>query len=169
MSTVTEAQDRVTAAREALKAAEAEYQAAVNDSRRIRITQDLATVLAAHYADFLQPGYDRDTFVAPWDKTDRMNPLDPETCQFGAGWLAGSTTYVYRRDDQERTRPTRCAVSSGQHVGSLGQKTTLRNDQTGAKMGDYEVVGLVFYDADGSVARVVGEVPNLKLACASFK
>ena len=51
----------------------------------------------------------------------------------------------------------------------IGNTWTCRHDQTGAKLGDYTVVGVVLYDGEGNVARVIGEVPSAKLAGAVFK
>lgn len=168
------AKDEVVRAREALKAAEAEYNAAVEVERDVRYAYKMNEIQSAPESAFHSdiPNYTRDTYIAVWDKSDKMNALDPQTCQFGPEWLAGSTAVLYKRQDQARTRPTRIAVTSGQSVGgenTIGNITNLRDDQTQASKGYYQIVGLVFYGKDGEVIRAVGDVPNHKLSTASFK
>lgn len=101
----------------------------------------------------------------------KWNPRDVENAAFGKNWLAGSTAIICKRLDEQRTRPTRLVFTSGSpsEGDKIGSRFMARHDQTNAALGEYEVVGLVMYDQDGNVARIVGDVPNIKFSQSTYK
>jgi hypothetical protein len=79
---------------------------------------------------------------------------------------------ICRRLDQERTRPTRLIFTSGLPFAEgdrIGVRFIARHDQTGKKLGDYQIAGVVVYDPWGYVGRIIGDVPNVAFACSTYK
>jgi hypothetical protein len=152
-----------------------EAQAVADEARRVeyrtRNQAALDNILASPDSRFISET-DRGgvaPYILPFERGDMFNPMDPTTSPFGQDWLAFDAAYIMSKP--ERTRPTRVFVSSGllSESWNIGNTWECRHDQTGTKLGDYTVVGIVFYDADGNVARTVGNVPDRKLAPAVFK
>jgi len=175
-----ELQADVTAAQDALKAAEAVRDAARKAEYDARNQSRFAALNAlddsAFYAD--APGFDVRPYILPFEGQAKFNPLsdeDRENHDFGPTWTANSTAIICKKD--ERTRPTRLIWTSG-YAGvadgrvssdAIGRQFEARHDQTGRKLGTYTIVGLAFFGPDGKLARTVGEVPNVKLAQSTYK
>lgn len=97
---------------------------------------------------------------------------DVENHYFGQRWLGNMYAIICKRIDQERSRPTRLIWSSGlppRDSDRIGVSFDAYHDQTGKKLGVYEIVGLVVYDPFGNVGRIVGDVPTVKLSQSTYK
>lgn len=131
------------------------------------------TELSDFYAT--DPKHDVRPYVLPFGKGyPKWSPFDVDNAAFGKSWLAGDTVLVCKRYDQHRTRPSRVIFTSESihklsNRDKIGQRFTARHDQTGARLGEYEIVGLVGYDADGEVEVVVGDVPDVKYSVNTYK
>lgn len=113
-------------------------------------------------------------YVLPFGREyGKWNPRDVENHPFGQSWLGGTLALICQRTDENRSFPTRLIHTSGGPVPSpddrIGLSFTARHDQTGAKLGVYEIVGIVVYAPDGSVARLVGDVPDRKYSLNTYK
>lgn len=169
-------QDRVTAL--CAQLAEAEQQLAQErvDEMRVRMRELARAGVDATPSAFYADGGDGQSgrAVLPFGADyPKWNPRDVEHAAFGKSWLAGMTALICRRRDQGRTRPTRLVFTSGGGIPSTGDRIgcnfTAYHDQTGHKLGVYEVVGIVIYDEFGDVARIVGDVPDIKFAQSTYK
>lgn len=135
-----------------------------------------------YYTDGPEFHADR-SYVLPFGPP-RWNPLD--TASFAdksvtwfshrtepRDWLGGMVGIVCMRRDQERQKPSRLIFTYGQPPSAtdrIGVRFTARHDQTGAKLGEYEIVGLVVYSPIGEVGRVEGDVPaTASLAVNTYK
>jgi len=111
-------------------------------------------------------------YVLPFGREyGKWSALDPESHPFGKQWLGQSSALICKRLDQDRTRPTRIIHTSGVAGGKdrIGNVWEYRHDQTGARLGEYEIVGVVVYGSDGSVALVAGDVPATKMSLSTYK
>lgn len=102
----------------------------------------------------------------PWDFVlptgEQMNPMKPE----GAVYFSPrQVVYVLRRLDVRRTRPSRIVTSYGSLNYPIGHRASVFHDQTGAHLGEYEVVGI----RDYSTGYTEGEVPNRLIPQSVFK
>jgi len=99
-------------------------------------------------------------FVLPTG--EQMNPSHPE----GAVYFdKDQVVYVMRRLDVPRTRPSRVITSFGRISNDIGDKVSIFHDQTGAFLGDYELVGIREYTS----GRTQGEVPDRLIPHSVFK
>jgi hypothetical protein len=110
--------------------------------------------------------YNRYSRYEPWDFVlptgEQMNPLHPE----GAVYFdRGQSVYVLRRLDVLRSRPSRIVTTYGATDTAVGERVSVFHDQTGAFLGDYEIVGTHNF----STGAVVGEVPNRLIPQSVFK
>lgn len=177
MTDISTLEQNVRTAQAALDAAKAE----VEQERKLeRMARQAAAVLAvteADDSDFVAKDptsrYSERPYVLPFGREyGRWNPRDVENAAFGKSWLAGSTALICKRIDEARTRPSRLIFTSGTLLhdsDKIGNVFTARHDQTNAKLGVYEIVGLVFYGPTGDVARIVGDVPDAKLSQNTYK
>lgn len=120
------------------------------------------------------PTHDVRPYILPFGRGyAKFNPLkDGPIHEFGQKWLSNMTALICRRLDEKRTRPSRLIWTSGVNLpdrDKIGQKFTARHDQTGARLGEYEIVGIVQYDIDGNVWRTAGDVPDVKFTQATYK
>jgi len=102
----------------------------------------------------------------------KWSVYDVENHHFGQKWLGNMYAIICRRLDESRTRPTRLIWSSGlppSEKDRIGLSFDAHHDQTGKKLGEYEIVGIVVYDPDGFVGRVIGDVPSVKLSQSTYK
>ena len=105
-------------------------------------------------------GYECWDFVLPTG--EQMNPRHPE----GAVYFGfGQSAYVLRRLDIIRTRPTRVITTYGPTDTAVGSRVSIFHDQTGAFLGDYQVVGTHNF----STGEIVGEVPDRMIKQSVFK
>lgn len=122
-----------------------------------------------------EPKYDVRPYVLPFGREYPMwNPRDVENAPFsGKSWLAGMTAIICSRTDEERSRPSRLIFTSSNGVpdehDKIGQRFEARHDQTGKRLGDYRIDGLVIYSGEGEVLRIVGDVPNVKFHMNTYK
>lgn len=146
----------------------------IDDSYRESYDRMMGMSDEAFVAD--APGFDERPYVLPFGNGyAKFNPHSPEDIQehnFGATWFANMTAIICKKD--ERSRPTRLIWTSGYAgVGDdhdkIGQRFQARHDQTNGNLGIYEIVGLAFYGPDSSLARTVGDVPNIKFAQSTYK
>ena len=92
--------------------------------------------------------------------------LNPATGEGEYGEPDKQVAYVmFRLDGPTRTRPTRVITSFGDVGWQLGEQYRLYHDQTGKKLGEYEVVGI----NDGVNGFSVGDVPDRKVKHSVFK
>jgi len=102
----------------------------------------------------------------PWDFVlptgEQMNPMHPEGATY---YGKDQVVYVMRRLDVPRTRPSRIITSYGSLHYPLGFRASVYHDQTGAFLGDYELVGT----RDFSTGESQGEVPNRLIPQSVFK
>jgi hypothetical protein len=119
------------------------------------------------------PGDDERPYILPFGKDyPKWNPRDVENAAFGKGWLAHMSVLMCKRTDVLRTKPSRMIFTSGVELpdrDKIGQRFLARHDQTGAKLGEYEIVGILQYNQDGDVWRIVGEVPDEKFSQNTYK
>jgi hypothetical protein len=96
----------------------------------------------------------------------KINPRRPETAEFYDARLVG---FAMRKLNEARTYPTRLVTSHGTLGGpgswKIGERYSLRHDQTNALLGDYEVVGTVVF----ATGEVEGDVPDRKISHCVFK
>lgn len=104
--------------------------------------------------------YDRVDGILPTGKS--LNPARPEGADY---YDPNLVAYVMFKLNDERTRPTRVITSHGVATWNLGEKYSLYHDQTGAFLGDYEVVGI----ADFALGYAVGDIPDRMLKHSVFK
>jgi hypothetical protein len=105
--------------------------------------------------------YDVWDFVLPTG--EQMNPCHPESATY---YGKDQTVLVMRRLDIPRTRPTRVITTyGGGSFYPIGSKHSLFHDQTGAFLGDYEVVG----QRDYSTGISQGIVPDRLIKQSVFK
>ena len=175
-------QERITRLTDTVRSAEAELAAAQEElaterrnERTRRMEDRLSNIRFQLDADFRtdNPDSQPERAVLPFGNDyGKWNPRDVDSHPFGKSWLAGGTAIICRRFDQNRTRPTRLVHTAGLVSGGsdgIGSVFMARHDQTGGKLGVYEIVGLVLYDTDGNVFRIVGDVPNVKFALSTYK
>lgn len=167
---VRDAENELASKREELAILERE------ERRRAQDAVTLRTLGADRNEFYLpEPAYLGERAVLPFGNTVTPNKLsvyDTESHPFGKSWLAHTAALVVLRTDQNRTRPTRLVYTAGTRIDRgdrIGATFTARHDQTGSKLGVYRIVGIVIYDGDGNVARVVGDVPETKLALSTYK
>jgi hypothetical protein len=121
------------------------------------------------------PGHDVRPYILPFGREyGRWNPRDVANAAFGQNWLKDMVALVCLREDQPRTRPSRVIFSHNpgelSERDKIGQRFTARHDQTNALLGEYRIVGIVRYSSeDGSVEKIVGDVPNVKLTQNTYK
>lgn len=161
---VTTARNEVAIAREALAAAQANLDAATDAAADVARTAADGTVVGRTDASFFatDPKWaSRDAIVLPTGEKGRIAELP----------YADAGDWAYIMSKPERTRPTRAFLSCGDmgDAWNIGNTHTARHDQTGARLGDYTVVGIVIYGRDGQVLRTVGEVPTTMIAVSVFK
>lgn len=163
------------AKREADEARRVEYAA------RMQARQDAANALpdSAYFLDEPMPYtgrysvHDSRPYVLPFGREyGKWNPMDVDNAAFGKSWLANSQALICTRLDQPRSKPSRLIFTSG--VGPsksdlIGTVFEARHDQTGSRLGDYRIVGIVEYDTEGNVSRILGEVPDVKLSQNTYK
>jgi hypothetical protein len=120
------------------------------------------------------PRHDVRPYILPFGSDyKRFNPRDDadrEGHDFGPRWTTNTTAIICKKD--ERTRPTRLIWTSSMSIGEadkIGQRFLARHDQTGGKLGEYEIVGLAFFGADAKLVRTVGDVPSVKFAQSTYK
>lgn len=175
MSKVSEKHEAVEKARAILEAAEQEYEAAVQDERQTKLVKDVNALHTTPESEFYGSRVvgDERSHILPFGRDyGKLSPWDTENHPFGEEWLEGVTGLIVRRTDQNRTRPTRIIYSSGLGVSErnkIGNEFLARHDQTGAKLGVYEIVGLVFYGEGGKVTLTVGDVPDTKMSLNTYK
>lgn len=102
----------------------------------------------------------------------RWSPYDVYNHRFGKAWLGNMTGLICKRMDQDRVRASRIIWCHGvppRKNDRIGTEFVAYHDQTGKKLGVYEVVGLICYDPDGNVGVTAGEVPDIKLAENTYK
>lgn len=102
----------------------------------------------------------------------KWSPYHVEKHPFGREWLGDSMALICKRTDVDRQHPSRIIHSHGlppRVDDRIGVSFTAHHDQTGRKLGVYEVVGIVVYDPSGGVGRVVGDVPFRKMALNTYK
>jgi len=167
---------QVRDARERLAEAEAKYEKARQSQYEERLRQKVSDALADDGSLFYdpEPCYRGEApYILPLGRNyGKCNPLKPDTFPFGGSdWLKGDSVFVLERLDKSRNGPSRIVIGSGYGYASwrIGNEWTCRHDQTGAKLGEYRVVGIVVYDEQGQVARVEGNVPDKALSAAVFK
>ena len=173
---------RLEEAREALNLAEAELAAAQREideafrqDYQDRLAERAAATLTADRSTFYagdEQTFDERPYILPFGRGySKWNPWDVENHEFGKHWLAGMTAIICKRQDEERSFPTRLVWTSGGPSKSdrIGNAFLARHDQTGAKLGVYEIVGLVMYDQKGDVLRVEGDVPDRKYSQSTYK
>jgi hypothetical protein len=167
------ARKQVEYARRVLNDAEVNLETALDLQRKRNNRLALADALRGdlHCAT---PGFKgRADYILPLGRDyEGINPFDPSTFPFGgAEWAANGVAYLLKKD--ERTRPTRLVFSGGGMVDTdrwgIGAQWDCRHDQTGARLGNYTVVGIVIYDGEGNVARYEGDVPDRRIKGAVFK
>lgn len=122
------------------------------------------------------PGHDVRPYILPFGRDyGRWNPRDVNNAAFGKSWLSNMVALICLREDQPRTRPSRLIFSSlsgSEEVPErdrIGQRFTARHDQTNALLGVYRIVGIVRYDSEGKILKIVGDVPNVKLSQNTYK
>lgn len=178
MTDLATLQERVREAEDALDAAKAEAEAARQAEYKARQQRALDELMAMPDEAFISPSPSWSAperpYVLPFGKGyARFNPLDDadrENHEFGPTWTAGMTAIICKKD--ERENPTRLIWTSGyvrRGFDNIGERFVARHDQTGAKLGEYEIVGLAFYGPDGKLARTIGDVPNRKFAQSTYK
>jgi hypothetical protein len=179
-------------ARENVKLAQAQLEAAEAEAEALRRAEYVERITSRFEAMMVLPDeafyagddarHDVRPYVLPFG-TDypKWNPTGQvEEHGFGETWTANSTAIICTRTDQDRTTPTRLIWTSGMVMPSkgdrvsgdlIGQRFLARHDQTGAKLGEYVIVGLAFYGPEGgsSPARIVGEVPDRKFGQSTYK
>lgn len=188
MTAITEARSNLAEAQEALDAAKSVYEAAQKVERDATRIEQLARYEQSYQNAISVPdsAYMLDTpdditaaygdvrpYVLPFGREyGKWNPMDVDNAAFGKDWLGNTTAIICQRLDEARTRPSRLIFTSG--VGpcesdKIGQVFTARHNQTNAELGVYQIVGLVIYDPSGDVARIVGDVPNIKYSQNTYK
>lgn len=173
--TIQELEAQVREAQAALVAARETAAQARTAARAIQLTDATTRIIKAGEDEFFAtfPDHDVRPYILPFGREyGKWNPKDVDNAAFGKGWLAGMFAMICKRTDQVRTRPSRLIFSSGSFPAEsdkIGQEFTARHDQTGAFLGEYQIVGLVMYDQEGNVARVVGDVPDVKYSQNTYK
>jgi hypothetical protein len=99
-------------------------------------------------------------FVLP--TREQMNPLRPEGATY---YDIGQSVYVLRRLDVPRSRPSRVVTTFGATDTAVGERVSVFHDQTGAFLGDYQVVGTRNF----STGETIGEVPDRLIPHSVFK
>ena len=95
--------------------------------------------------------------VAALPTGESMNPANPQGATY---YDIGQTAYVLWKVNDNRTRPTRVFTSFGTiDEWKLETRIHLHHDQTGARLGEYRIVGIHHF-ASG---EKVGLVPDLKI------
>jgi hypothetical protein len=92
----------------------------------------------------------------------KINPAAPQSATY---YDPDQVAYVMRRMDVPRTRPTCVATSFGTADGKIGDRWVFIHDQTGARLGEYEVVGIAIF----KTGETIGEVPNANINHRVFK
>lgn len=87
---------------------------------------------------------------------ESINPLHPQGATY---YDPGQTAYVLFKRNEARTRPTRVFTTFGSLGWKLGTVAHLQHDQTGAYLGEYEVVGV----HDFASGEMAGNVPDLRI------
>jgi hypothetical protein len=176
MTDIKELREAVTEAAAKLAAAEAELMNARVAERAERLASRDVLIEAAPESAFRldAPTWTGERgYILPFGQGyGKWNPRDVENASFGKSWLSGMVAIICFREDQERQHPSRLIFTSDglpSERDRIGARFTARHDQTGAKLGVYRIVGLVFYDRDGDVLRIEGDVPERKLAQATYK
>lgn len=113
-------------------------------------------------------------YILPFGREHgKWNPRDVENAAFGKSWLSGMYAIICLRTDQARSRPSRLIFSHGnplrEEQDKIGNYFMAKHDQTGAFLGEYRIVGIVAWNADGDVLRVVGDVPDVKYSQNTYK
>jgi len=98
--------------------------------------------------------YERADYVLPTG--ERMNPRHPETAVY---YDQRQVAYILQRIDVPRTKPSRCLTSFGELHWNVGDKISAFHDQTSARLGDYEIVGIATFDG----RFMIGNVPDISL------
>jgi len=98
-----------------------------------------------------------------------QSSLNPATGEGEYGEPDTQLTLVLFKLNDSRTRPTRVLTGyatddSGYRGFELGTKHSMFHDQTGAFLGDYEVVGIRYPSG-----RIEGDVPSRKIKHSVFK
>jgi len=113
--------------------------------------------------------YNRYSRYEAWDfilpTGEQLNPSNPEGAVY---YSPDQSVFVLRRLDVQRTRPSRVVTGYGRadsYGVSVGDRVSVFHDQTGAFLGDYELVGT----RDFSTGQSVGEVPNRLIPHSVFK
>ncbi len=93
---------------------------------------------------------------------ERMNPMQPEEAMY---YDKGQVAFIMRPISS--VRATRIFTSFGglNDTWAVHTQHSCRHDQTGARLGEFVVVGVI----DFSTGEREGHVPNRKLAHAVFK
>lgn len=175
--TAADARELVDGLREALAEAEQIWNDALQRERDERYSAEAEHLLEMGEVEFHTSNPHQNPerpYVLPFGREHaKWNPFDVENGPFGGrAWLANSTALICRRTDEARTRPTRLIFSFGLTLSQddkIGNQFLARHDQTGEKLGEYEIVGLVFYGPDGNVLRSVGDTPSIKFHMSTYK
>jgi hypothetical protein len=126
------------------------------------------------------PGFDFRPYVLPFGQGyKKFNPHDDDdraNHDFGSNWTRNMTAIICKKD--ERDEATRLIWTSGYPVSAdsdrvssdaIGNRFEARHDQTNARLGIYQIVGLAVFGPDAKLARVIGNVPNRKFNQSTYK
>ena len=96
---------------------------------------------------------------------EKINPANPSE---GVYFQQDQTAYVLFKLSDERVFPTRVVTSfegdAAEPLHHIGERWTIRHDQTNAMLGTYQVVGIHVFGK-----RVEGWVPDRKISHSVFK
>lgn len=102
-------------------------------------------------------GSSRYDAVAALPTGESINPLYPQGATY---YDPGQTAYVLFKRNEARTRPTRVFTSFGNFPEwRLGTVVHMQHDQTGAYLGEYEIVGIHHFGS----GEMAGDVPDIKI------
>lgn len=170
---VRAAERRLTAARDKLNERSVQVRRAQTSERDFEIAAAEDVEFAAKLDTSLHRYEERD-YILPFGREyGKWNPRDVENAAFGKRWLSGMYAIICLRLDEARSRPSRLIFSHGnplrEEQDKIGQRFMAKHDQTGAFLGEYRIVGIVAWNADGDVLRIVGDVPDVKYSQNTYK
>jgi len=162
---------------EAAKEIRAEIKSQLEAAGRDEAAMKRGNIWAASVESFMAseptPSWSERDYILPFGrKSGKWSPYDVDEAEFGKDWLEDTTALMCLRRDEARSYPTRLIFASGldlAEMDKIGNQFTARHDQTNAKLGVYEIVGLVFYGEGGDIIRTVGDVPHRKISQNTYK